>query len=238
MRATIWTFSACAFATAGICKGYTSTTLQAPFGRGRQGDVTILEMLPTDASIVAETILKPPLPGLDIVLSAFDLDDHPTFTVLGSYLLVTACDMVPFVPCQPLAIALGAKLGFPLAFPITTAGQTTAGVFAFTVARKATDLQLVQDSLRKLNDDDAVAKFEDFKRMTSEEEQDDRSILLGLIALRLAPFFPFSAGNYLLGGGTSVPLRLFAIATLFGCILSNLLSTSIGSGGVMLWRSQ
>jgi len=80
-------------------------------------------------------------------------------------------------------------------------------------------------------DPDAMAKFEEFRKQTSREEQDDRTILLGLVGLRLAPFFPFSAGNYLLGGGTAVPLSLFAVATFFGCLLSNLLSTSVGAGG-------
>ena len=53
--------------------------------------------------------------------------------------------------------------------------------------------------------------------------------LLALIGLRLAPFFPFSAGNYLLGGTTSVPLRSFLAATLLGCLLSNFVSVSLGA---------
>ena len=64
----------------------------------------------------------------DNLLSTLDASQHPTVTIIASYCLVTASDMIPFVPCQPLAIALGAKLG-PIAFPITALGQTTAGVF-------------------------------------------------------------------------------------------------------------
>jgi uncharacterized membrane protein YdjX (TVP38/TMEM64 family) len=74
--------------------------------------------------------------------------------------------------------------------------------------------------------------------MTSSDEQDDRTILLTLAGLRLAPFFPFSAGNYLLGGTTAVPLSLFAIATFLGCLLSNFVSTTVGAGGTMILQHQ
>ena len=80
---------------------------------------------------------------------------------------------------------------------------------------------------------EAIQKLQDFRILTSVEEQGDMKILLALIGLRLAPFFPFSAGNYLLGGTTSVPLRLFVLATLFGCVLSNFVSVSLGTGGAM-----
>ena len=83
---------------------------------------------------------------LDNLLSNFDLSSHPVTTILASYCLVTAADMVPFVPCQPLAIALGAKLGFNLAFPITAIGQTTAGVLAFSAARRAADSDIAQQT--------------------------------------------------------------------------------------------
>ena len=78
---------------------------------------------------------------------------------------------------------------------------------------------------------DAIQRLQDLRLMTATEEQGDGKILFSLIALRLAPFFPFSAGNYLLGGTTSVPLRLFVIATLFGCLLSNFVSVSVGAAG-------
>jgi uncharacterized membrane protein YdjX (TVP38/TMEM64 family) len=168
------------------------------------------------------------------LLSNFDVDTHPIATVLGSYLLVTASDMVPFVPCQPLAVALGAKLGVVWAFPITAAGQTTAGLLAFSAARRAADSDLVRDAGDTKLDSETRAKLQEFRKMTSSDEQDDRTILLTLMGLRLAPFFPFSAGNYLLGGTTAVPLSLFAVATLLGCLLSNFVSTTLGAGGAML----
>ena len=171
--------------------------------------------------------------AFDTLLSTFDLTQHPTITIIASYCLVTATDMIPFVPCQPLAIALGAKLGFGLAFPITAIGQTTAGVLAFTAARTASKSILADEALvqnPKLSPE-AIQQLQEFRRMTATEEQGDAKILLALIGLRLAPFFPFSAGNYLLGGTTSVPLRLFIVATLFGCLLSNFVSVSLGAAG-------
>ena len=85
---------------------------------------------------------------------------------------------------------------------------------------------------------EALQKLQEFRSLTSTEEQGNIKILLALIGLRLAPFFPFSAGNYLLGGTTSVPLSLFGVATLFGCLLSNFLSVSLGSaGGALLLSS-
>lgn len=180
------------------------------------------------------TLIDPSNIHADVIydaLSALLSANNPLYSILGSYLLVTASDMVPFVPCQPLAIALGAKLGFPLAFPITSAGQTTAGVLAFTLARRAVDKEKIRDYAAKL-EPEALAKFEEFQRLSAGgTKQDDRNVLLALIGLRLAPFFPFSAGNYLLGSATAVPLSLFTLATLFGCLLSNFISTSIGAGG-------
>ena len=55
-------------------------------------------------------------------------------------------------------------------------------------------------------------------------------VLMALIGLRLTPFFPFSTGNYLLGGATGVGLRPFLIATVMGCTLSNFVT--VWRGGV------
>lgn len=173
---------------------------------------------------------------LDSVISSITIfSDSPIALITGSYALVTAADMVPFVPCQPLAVALGAKLGFSVAFPVTVAGQTTAGILAFSFARRAADTDLFRDAATAKLRPDALDAFEKFRNITAGgTKKDDRNVLLSLIGLRLAPFFPFSAGNYLLGSATAVPLYLFTIATLFGCILSNFVSTSIGAGGAMI----
>ena len=144
--------------------------------------------------------------------------------------------MIPFVPCQPLAIALGSKLGFVLALPIAVIGQTTAGILAFTAARKAADTDFAKEQALKLNPD-GLQKLEKIRKLTAVEEQGDGKIFMALIGLRLAPFFPFSAGNYLLGGTTGVPLRLFVAATLMGCLASNFLSVTIGAGGAMLFSN-
>lgn len=155
-------------------------------------------------------------------------------TIVSTFTLVTLSDMVPFVPCQPLAISLGATLGI-WALPICIFGQTFAGILAFLSARSVTNAaetnNKVQEILNNLGDD-AKEKFYEFRQLGSTE--DEKIVLLALIGLRLSPFFPFSAGNYLLGGGTKVNIRLFIIATLFGCILSNSLSIGVGMGGIDL----
>ena len=217
------------------------------------GDVLFNDLYPTTNSFfiatnnaidqLTTTYDTPPL--LNDILSNFDIKQHPTTTILTSYCLVTACDMIPFVPCQPLAIALGAKLGFSIAFPITALGQCTAGILAFTSARQLSNNMINNNSVEeeetimytdKLSPE-ALQKLQEFRTLTSTEEQGNIKILLALIGLRLAPFFPFSAGNYLLGGTTSVPLSLFGVATLFGCLLSNFLSVSLGSAGGALLLS-
>ncbi len=187
--------------------------------------------LVTQEDIVNPIFSLPPL--LNDVLANMDVSQNPAATIFASYCLVTAADMIPFVPCQPLAVALGAKLGFALAFPITAIGQTTAGILAFSAARKAANTDFAKETVQ-LNPE-AMQKLEDLRKLTSAEEQGDSKILLALIGLRLAPFFPFSAGNYLLGGTTVVPLRLFIVATLMGCIASNFLSVTIGAGGAMIF---
>ena len=120
-------------------------------------------------------------PLLNNLLSNFDIKQHPITTTLTSYCLVTACDMIPFVPCQPFAIALGAKLGFGIAFPITSLGQCTAGILAFTSAR-----QLSNNVINKSDEDseeeetmmytdklspEALQKLQEFRSLTSTEEQ-------------------------------------------------------------------
>ena len=198
---------------------------------------TFLLNLPTNLAS-NESIFHPPaaLPLLSDLMASLDVSQHPAATLLASYFLVTASDMVPFVPCQPIAIALGAKLGFTLAFPITAIGQTTAGILAFTTARRAADTKFAKEAALQLNPE-TLTKLEELRKLTTVEEQGDRKILLALIGLRLAPFFPFSAGNYLLGGTTDVPLRLFVVATLMGCVISNFLSVTIGAGGAILFSN-
>ena len=220
-------------------------------------DIRLFNDIPTANSIfiatndaidqLISTYDTPPL--LNNLLSNFDIKQHPIITILTTYCLVTACDMIPFVSCQPLAIALGAKFGFSIAFPITSLGQCTAGILAFTSARQLSnnvmnntpDEASEEEEMTMYTDKlspEALQKLQEFRTLTSTEEQGNIKILLALIGLRLAPFFPFSAGNYLLGGTTSVPISLFGVATLFGCLLSNFLSVSLGSaGGALLFNS-
>lgn len=172
------------------------------------------------------------------LLDGLDFSKHPMIAIFTSFCIVTVSDMVPFVPCQPIAIALGAKLGFLVAFPITLFGQTTAGVLAFSGARKAAASDIAQNVASSKLSEEAMETLEELRNMTDAAKQGDGKILLALIGLRLAPFFPFSAGNYLLGSTTSVPLRLFIVSTLLGCITSNLLSVGLGAGGAIMFTSE
>jgi uncharacterized membrane protein YdjX (TVP38/TMEM64 family) len=163
--------------------------------------------------------------------------DSP-FAALSTVALVTASDMVPFVPCQPLAISLGARYGAG-AFPLCVVGQTLAGCLAFQSSRKVSDAEQVQKVLESLGDDGRV-QFQKFKTESllggSESGgSDERTVFLAMVGLRLAPFFPFSAGNYLLGGATDVGLRPFVLATILGCTFSNAVSVLVGMGGAELF---
>ena len=167
---------------------------------------------------------------------------HP-WVMLSTTALVTVSDMVPFVPCQPLAISLGARYGVE-AVPVCVVGQTLAGVLAFQSSRTVAEVVQVPQLLASLGDAGRL-RFQKFQIQSRLGEGDDetggggaaepeRTVLFALVGLRLAPFFPFSAGNYLLGGATEVGLRPFVVATLLGCTVSNAISILLGMGGAEL----
>lgn len=165
--------------------------------------------------------------------SEFPLAKMPDpLTFISTTMIVAASDMIPFVPCQPLAVTLGATLGI-WAFPICVVGQSLAGVLAFQSARVVADADGVQKVLDSLGDE-SKEKFYEFRQLGTTEKEEQ--VFLALLGLRLAPFFPFSAGNYLLGGATGVGLKPFFLATVIGCLLSNCLSVSVGMGGVEMFQ--
>ena len=191
---------------------------------------------------------------LEILASAKSSDFEPIFdnpfAALSTIALVTASDMVPFVPCQPLAISLGAKYG-AWAFPVCVVGQTMAGVLAFQSSRKVSDAKEVQKVLESLGEGGQL-RFQKFKtesllgngnsnnagsETTKSASEKERTVFFALAGLRLAPFFPFSAGNYLLGGATDVGLRPFVLATILGCMFSNAVSVLLGMGGAELFMN-
>ena len=189
---------------------------------------------PSAVSTALETVSSIPLQSTIFNPAFLATKEVPDLlTIASTFVLVTASDMIPFVPCQPLAITLGATLGL-WAFPICVLGQSLAGVLAFQSARAIADAEGVQKVLDGLGEE-AREKFDQFKKMGTKEKEE--TVFLALIGLRLAPFFPFSAGNYLLGGATGVGLRPFFLATLLGCLLSNFLSVSIGVGGMELLQN-
>ena len=179
----------------------------------------------------------------EIVTSAKNSNFKPIFgnpfVVLSTTALVTAFDtMVPFVPCQPLTISLGVRYGV-WAFLVCVVGQTLAGVLVFQLSRKVSDAKKVQRVLESLGDNGQL-RFQKFKTKsllgggdTGGASEKERTVFFAL-GLRLAPFFPFSAGNYLLGGATDVGLRPFVLATILGCTFSNAVSVLLGMGGAEL----
>ncbi len=186
-------------------------------------------LVSTTLSRVLEILASTKTSDFEIIL------DNPV-TVLSTIALVTASDMVPFVPCQPLAISLGAKYG-AFAFPICVVGQTLAGVFAFQSSRTVSDAKHVQTVLESLGEKGQVSfqKFQTESLLGKDDEE--KTVFLALVGLRLAPFFPFSAGNYLLGGATDVGLRPFVLATILGCMVSNAISVLLGMGGAELFQT-
>lgn len=199
----------------------------------------------------------------------FEVPDNPP-TILSTIAFVTASDMIPFVPCQPLAISLGAKYGL-WAFPVCVTGQTLAGILAFQSSRRMSDSERIQKAFEALGND-GNQRFREFRESvlggddnnnnddrygddrddsttvllindndnTSKPgaDVDERTVFFALVGLRLAPFFPFSAGNYLLGGATSVGIRPFVLATILGCMASNAASVLVGMGGAELFLKQ
>ena len=208
-------------------------------------------------------------------------------TIFSTILFVTVSDMIPFVPCQPLAISLATVYGI-YAYPICVIGQTCAGIIAFQSSRLFSNTEKVQNVIENLNED-SNELFQNFqnkilkkqkqqqKKNKNDDKKSERSkgvlgevigtmtkrrsngttddndttyddddtevdewtVFLALVGLRFAPFFPFSAGNYLLGGATTVTIRSFIVATILGCLASNAISVLIGMGvGIELLQQQ
>ena len=202
----------------------------------------------------------------------FEIPDNTNpLIILSTIAFVTASDMIPFVPCQPLAISLGAKYGL-WAFPVCVTGQTLAGILAFQSSRRISDSERIQEAFEALGND-GNQRFREFRESVlggdkndsnnnNNNDRDDgdsttlllddndninskpgadvdeRTVFFALVGLRLAPFFPFSAGNYLLGGATSVGIRPFVLATVLGCMVSNAASVLVGMGGAELFLKQ
>ena len=127
-------------------------------------------------------------------------------------------------------------------------GQTLAGVLAFHSSRTVAKVAQVQQMLASLGDAGRL-RFQKFQLQSRLGEGGDdatggggaaepeRTVLCALVGLRLAPFFPFLAGYYLLGGATEVGFWPFVVATLLGCTVSNAISILLGMGGADLLRT-
>jgi uncharacterized membrane protein YdjX (TVP38/TMEM64 family) len=176
------------------------------------------------------------LPDVAATLIAHSPPCPTAMVALSTAALVTANDVVPCFPCQPLVMAVASQLGI-WAFPICVTGQTLGGVLAFGGARMAANSGVVKGKAMELlkGNDKALEKFKEFQAIGSNSKESMQ--LAALMGLRLTPFFPFTSGNYVLGSATSVGYRPFALATLFGCCVSQIISVGVGMGGAELVKS-
>lgn len=167
------------------------------------------------------------LPHLDIPNLQF-FQNNPFLFVP----LVTLSDMIPFVPCQPIAVALGSTIGW-IALPICAAGQLLAALFSFIIARKSTESTAAQNAFDTLppNAKKILERIKNTEPNDVGEPDNSLQTFATLIALRFSPF-PFSAGNYVIGSLTNVGLRSFGFATAIGCIMSNFASVGVGVQGM------
>ena len=248
-------------------------------------------------NLFTDTTHNVPAADMWISLSAFGTEVYNTVittttttipipditTIFSTIVFVTVSDMIPFVPCQPLAISLATVYGI-YAYPICVLGQTFAGIIAFQSSRLFSNTEKVQNVIENLNEDsnelfqnfqNEILKKQKQQQQQQKNKNDDKSegskgvigevigtmtkrrsndttddddndtdvdewtVFLALVGLRFAPFFPFSAGNYLLGGATTVTIRSFIVATILGCLASNAISVLIGMGvGIELLQQQ
>ena len=104
-------------------------------------------------------------------------------------------------------------------------------MLAFRSARLVRHAGGVERAVKGLNEE-ALELFRSVQTLgATDGGGGDGRVLMVLIGLRLALFFSFSTGNYLLGGARGVGLRPFLIATVIGCTLSNFVSVTMGMGG-------
>jgi len=208
--------------------------------------------LPEALSVVASAAADPTPPpdwSLDSILSVVNHLPDVASTLLAhsppppdpvlaltTVALVTANDVVPFIPCQPLVVAVASQLGV-WAYPLCVTGQTLAGLIAFASARTAAQSTMVQNKAADLLKDNpkALEKFRAFQNVGSNSSE--RTVFLALLGLRVTPIFPFSIGNYLLGSATRIGYRPFVVATFLGCCISQSLSVSVGMGGAEIIKA-
>ncbi len=140
--------------------------------------------------------------------------DYPVLTRAGYALVYTLCIAFSLPIGLILTLAGGFLFGLIEGTLITVAAATIGAVLVFLAARTA-----LGDSLRA-----RAGPFLSKLRAGFQE-----NALSYLIVLRLVPLFPFWLVN-IVPAMLGVPLRVFAIGTLFGIVPGTLVFVSIGNG--------
>ncbi|WP_236960318.1 TVP38/TMEM64 family protein [Methylobacterium durans] len=151
---------------------------------------------------------------VDAWLAAFkdwarDLGPYGPIAFAGLFVVATLL----VIPCTPLTIAAGVAFGW-WSLPIVLAAATVGSVLAFVAGRT-----LLQDRVRAL-----IARRPAMKA-TVEAVGEGGWQLLTL--MRLSPFVPFNAQNYVLGI-TDVRAGAFLVSTLLGMLPGTVVCVYLG----------
>lgn len=131
---------------------------------------------------------------------------------VAAYALLT----VLFIPGTPLTLAAGALYGVPGGFAVSMAGASLGAVGAFLISRRSAGEVLGGGGGGG-------------PRMQRIRVRLEGNGLLALFVLRLLPIVPFNALNYA-AGATSISLRDYTLATVFGIAPGVLVYVALGDG--------
>ena len=135
---------------------------------------------------------------------------------VGAYVAMTSLSL-PWASL--LSIAGGLVFGSPLATGLTVVGATAGSVVVYWFARNAFEGTL-HDKVRRLLPAGRLDRVEAGFR---------KHALAYMLALRLAPIFPFVVVN-LVSAFLAVPMRPFVIGTAIGIIPGTFVYTLLGAG--------
>mmetsp|Transcript_35386 Transcript_35386/g.67691 ORF Transcript_35386/g.67691 Transcript_35386/m.67691 type:complete len:274 (-) Transcript_35386:128-949(-) len=162
----------------------------------------------------------------------------------GMYgLFICAMEMIPFVPCGPIAMTAGLLYGTTKGLLTHILGQEAAALGAFLVGRLLVRRALGWTKLLKGEPAPRSVQRQRNYNCTSVwrlqaklvlvldgmDKSSFRRQFLTFLLLRQSPLVPFSICNYTVGALTRLPLLPYALGTLIGCIPGNLVWVSVGA---------
>ncbi|MGA8258055.1 MAG: TVP38/TMEM64 family protein [Nocardioides sp.] len=153
------------------------------------------------------------LPSQDDLRSA--LDDLGGWAIPVFVLVYVGVCLLPAGPTALVTIVGGALLGFATGLAAVLVGANLGALAAFTVSR-----YLGRDAVVKISND----------RVRSLDEQVRQHGFSTVLVARLVPLVPFSTANYVFGL-TSVKLRDFVVATVFGIVPGTAVYVAVGAFG-------